>query len=181
MFKRLGNLIKGFFGMAVTNIEKKNPEALLEVEKENLREQIASYNKGLASHAGHCEKLISQVKKLEKEEKDLTAKIKAHLKAGSKEAASRYALSIQAIRTQLKENREQLNDAEQTYKELVRTRDQSIQQAKAKIQQLKMDLNDLQVKRATAELSEMASGMITEIGGAGDTLNRLQEMVEEEF
>ena len=26
----------------------------------------------------------------------------------------------------------------------------------------------------------MASGMITEIGGAGDTLNRLREMVEEE-
>src|SRR5688572_4550336 len=41
MFKRLGNLIRGFFGLAVTNLEKQNPEALLEVEKENLRTQIA--------------------------------------------------------------------------------------------------------------------------------------------
>jgi hypothetical protein len=31
-----------------------------------------------------------------------------------------------------------------------------------------------------AEIHEMASGMISSIGGAGDTLNRLHEMVEEE-
>jgi hypothetical protein len=31
-----------------------------------------------------------------------------------------------------------------------------------------------------AEIHEMASGMITSIGGSGDTLNRLHEMVEEE-
>jgi hypothetical protein len=31
-----------------------------------------------------------------------------------------------------------------------------------------------------AELHEMSAGMITEIGGAGDTLNRLEGMVSEE-
>jgi hypothetical protein len=31
-----------------------------------------------------------------------------------------------------------------------------------------------------AELTEMASGMITTIGGSGDTLDRLQTMVEDE-
>jgi hypothetical protein len=31
-----------------------------------------------------------------------------------------------------------------------------------------------------AELTEMAAGMISEIGGSGDTLNRLEEMVREE-
>jgi hypothetical protein len=38
----------------------------------------------------------------------------------------------------------------------------------------------MKVQKATAELNEMAAGMVTEIGGAGDTLNRLEEMVEEE-
>ena len=41
MFKRLGNLIRGFFGLFISGLERKNPEALLEVEKENLRKQIA--------------------------------------------------------------------------------------------------------------------------------------------
>jgi hypothetical protein len=31
-----------------------------------------------------------------------------------------------------------------------------------------------------AELNEMAAGMIGTLGGSGDTLNRLEEMVEEE-
>jgi hypothetical protein len=34
--------------------------------------------------------------------------------------------------------------------------------------------------KAMADLNEMASGMITDIGGSGDTLNRLEEMVEDE-
>jgi len=55
MFKRLSNLIRGFFSLFVSGLEKKSPEALLEVEKENLREQISKYNKGLAAHAGLCE------------------------------------------------------------------------------------------------------------------------------
>lgn len=34
--------------------------------------------------------------------------------------------------------------------------------------------------KAMAELNEMASGMVTDIGGSGDTLNRLEDMVEDE-
>ena len=38
----------------------------------------------------------------------------------------------------------------------------------------------MKMKKAMAELTEMASGMITTIGGSGDTLDRLQGMVEQE-
>ena len=56
MFKRIWNLIKGMLGLAVTNAEASNPGALLELEKENLRKQIAQYNQGLASHAALVER-----------------------------------------------------------------------------------------------------------------------------
>ena len=52
--------------------------------------------------------------------------------------------------------------------------------ARAKIESLKSSISDLKMKRAMAELTEMASGMISSIGGSGDTLDRLQTMVEEE-
>lgn len=97
MFKRLSNLIKGFFGLFVSGMEKRNPEALLEVEKENLRAQIAEFNKGLAAHAGLVEKLISRVKKLDKQETELRAKTAANLKAGNREAAGKLALQLKAI------------------------------------------------------------------------------------
>lgn len=180
MFKRISNLFRGFFGLFIGGMERRNPEALLEVEKENMRKQIANYNEGLAAHAGLCERLMTQVRKLEQEEREFRAKATANLRAGNRDAAAQYALRLQTTQRELTENRAQLEQAETTYKELVKARDVSVKAAQAKIAELKSSLDDLKVKRATAELTEMASGMITSIGGSGDTLDRLHKMVEEE-
>lgn len=180
MFRRLGNLIRGFLGLFISGLEKRNPEALLEVEKENLRAQISRYNQGLSSHAALCERLMSQVKKEEAEERDLRAKTTAHLTAGNREAAAQYALRLQTVQKDLQENRLQLEQAETTYKELVKARDVTVRAAQAKIETLKATIGDMRMKKAIAEMNEMASGMIGSIGGSGDTLNRLQEMVSEE-
>ena len=180
MFRRLANMIRGFFGLFVSGIERRNPEALLEVEKENLRKQIANYNEGLAAHAGLCERLMTQIRKLEQEERELRAKATANLRAGNRDAAGNYALRLQTVQRELTENRAQLEQAETTYKELIKARDVSVKAAQAKIEALKSSLDDLKIKKATAELTEMASGMITSIGGSGDTLDRLHKMVEEE-
>jgi phage shock protein A len=180
MFERLGNLIRGFFSLFISGLERQNPEALLEVETENLRKQIAQYNQGLASHAGLCERLMSQVKKLEAEERDLKAKTSANLRAGNRSAAGQYALRLQTVSRELGENRTQLEQAETTYKDLLRARDVAVSSARAKIEALRASISDLKMKKAMAELTEMASGMITNIGGSGDTLDRLQNMVEEE-
>ena len=180
MFKRIGNLIRGFFGLFVSGLEKKNPEALLEVEKENLRKQISEYNKGLAAHAGLCERLISQVERETKEIKELTAKAAAHLKAGNRKLAGEYALKLQKLKDDHASNVDQLEEAEKTYEELKRARDVSVTSAREKIESLKRDIDETRIAKATAELNEMAAGMINEIGGAGDTLNRLEEMVREE-
>ncbi len=180
MFSRIANLFKGFLSLFISGIEKQNPEALLEAEKENLRRNIGNYNEGLAAHAGLCERLMSQVKTLEKEEQTLRAKTAANLRAGNNDAAGQLALQLQTTTRELDENRVQLEQAEVTYKNLLRAREVAVRDAQAKIDSLKSGLNDLKVKRATAELAEMATGMISKIGGSGDTLNRLEEMVEEE-
>jgi phage shock protein A len=172
MFQRIANLLKGFLGLFVSGLEKANPEALLEVEKENLRKQIANYNQGLASHAGLCERLMSQVKKLEAEERDLRAKAAANLRAGNREAAGQYALQLQSTSAQLIENRKQLEAADKTYQDLIRARDVAIKAARDKIESLKYALTDLKIKKATAEMNEMASGMVGSIGGSGGAFDR---------
>jgi phage shock protein A len=180
MFKRINNLFHGFFSSILSGVERNNPELLLESEKENLRKQIANYNQGLAAHAALCERLMSQVKKLEKDEQTLRARTAANLRAGNRAPAGQLALRLQTVSGELKENRIQLEQAEKTYKELLRARDVAIKAAQAKLESLRRGIDDLKIKKATAELAEMASGMISEIGGSGDTLNRLQQMVEEE-
>lgn len=180
MFRRLSNIFRGFLGLFISDLEKRNPEALLELEKENLRKQIAQFNQGLSAHAGLCEKLISQVKRQEAEEKDLKAKAAANLRAGNQRLAGEIALELQRIRKDLADNRSQLNDAEKTYKELVLSRDTAMKTARAKIEALRKDLDGMKMNKALAEMNEMASGMLTTIGGSGDTLDRLHQMVEEE-
>ncbi|MGB0144798.1 MAG: PspA/IM30 family protein [Akkermansiaceae bacterium] len=180
MFRRLKNLIKGFFGLFIGGLEKRNPEALLENEKENLRKQISQFNQGLASHAGLVEKLMSKAKKLDREETELRAKTAANLKAGNREAAGKLALQLQKVDREHDDVREQMEQADTRYKELVKARDVSVKQAKDRIEQLSRDLDEMKSTKAMADLNEMASGMITDIGGSGDTLNRLEEMVEDE-
>ena len=88
MFARLSNILKGMLSLFIKDIERKNPEALLELEQENLRKQIANFNQGLAAHAGLAERLMSQVRKQETEERELHARTTAHLRAGNKSAAA---------------------------------------------------------------------------------------------
>jgi phage shock protein A len=180
MFSRIGNLFKGLLGLFVSGLERQNPEALLEVEQENLRKQVGKFNSGLVAHAGLVERLIGQVRKLESDEADLRAKTAANLKLGNREAAGQYALRLQTVERELTENRKQMEQAETTYKELVRARDVAFSIARSKIESLKSGISDLKMKRAMAEITEMASGMVTELGGSGDTLNRLESMVQEE-
>ena len=180
MFGRIANLFKGFMSLFISGVERRNPEALLELEQENLRKQIGQFNQGLASHAGLAERLMSQVRKLEAEQKDIRAKTTAHIRAGNNAAAGQYALRLQSVEAQLEENRKQLEQAEVTYKNLVKARDVAVQTARAKIESLKGAINDMRMNQAMAELHEMSAGMITNIGGAGDTLNRLETMVTEE-
>jgi phage shock protein A len=123
---------------------------------------------------------MGQVRKLEAEEKDLRAKVTAHLRAGNKGPAGQYALRLQTVERELAENRGQLQQAEETYQNLIKARDVAVSSARAKIEGLKGAINDMRMKQAMAEIHEMSAGMIGTLGGSGDTLNRLHEMVEEE-
>lgn len=179
MFRRIGNLIRGFLSLFISGLERANPRALIEAEKENLRQQIARFNDNLATHAGFCERLIRQIKNLETQERDLAAKAAANLKVGNRNAAGQYALQLKTVKDQLEENRRQLEAAEATYRKLVQARDVSVREAQGKIEQLKRMLSETEMLEAQAELQEMASGMISSIGGAGDTLSRVEEYLSE--
>lgn len=179
MFRRLSNLFKGFLSLFVSGLEKANPQALIEAEKENLRQQIGRFNESLATHAAFIERLMRQTKNQEKQEQELATKTAAHLKLGHRDVAGQYALQLKELRVQLEENRGQLEAAEVTYKKLVKARDVSVREAQAKIDTLKRMISEAEMLEAQAELQEMAQGMITSIGGSGDTLARVEEYMTE--
>ena len=87
---------------------------------------------------------------------------------------------LKEVNARLAEDRKQLETAEETYRQLVNTREAAIAEARSKIELVRRQIGDLKVKRALADLEGMASAMIGGLGSAGDSLNRLHEMVEEE-
>ena len=125
MFERMKNLIRGFFSLFVSGLERANPQALIEAEKENLRRQIGRFNENLANHAAFVERLMRQVKNLEANEREYSAKAAANLKVGNRAAAGQYALQLKTVKEQLDENRQQLEAADDTYKKLVKSLEKS--------------------------------------------------------
>ena len=180
LLRRISTLCRALLHHAVAGIEWQNPEALLELERENLRRLMAQYNQGLASHAGLAERLMSRTRALEHEEVQLRARTAVQVRVGSREDAGRAALQLQTVRRELASSREQLAQAEATYDSLKKTRDIAIDSARAKIESVRRVIGDLRTHQATAALNEMAAGLMATVDGSSGTLERLHEMVEEQ-
>src|SRR5262245_40924132 len=172
LFIRAWNVVHGLAGVLVSVFERRNPEALLELEKENLRKLVGRFNEGLVSHATLCERLKGQVANGEKKTAEITGRIQALVKAGETKSAGRYALQLKEASARLAEDRTQLASAEETYGHLVRTRDTAVDEARAKIEQLRWQIGDLKVNRAIAELQSVAHAMIDDFAAPGESLGR---------
>ncbi len=179
MFKRLMNLIRGFFGLFIKGLEKDNPELLITQEKENLRTQVTKYNENLANAAAFVERLKRITTTAQAKEKDLSTKIKANMAAGNNQVAGQLALQYKELKARMAENQQQLQIAESNYTKLERTRDTAIREAEQKLMRLQNKLSEAQMYEAQAQLQEMASGMITSIGGSNDSMDRVTEAIEE--
>ena len=60
-----------------------------------------------------------------------------------------------------------------------KTKDVTIKEAKAKLESLQQKLSQVKMKEAEAELQEMSQSMVGELGAGGDTMNRLDEQLND--
>ena len=178
MFKRLMNLIRGFFGFFIKGLEQNNPKLLIEAEKENLRNQVTKYNENLANAAAFVERLKRITKADQLKEQELSTKIKANLSVGNNQVAGQLALQYKELKARMTENAQQLEMAENNYTKLERTRDTAIREAENKLMKLQNKLSEAQMYEAQASLQEMAKGMTTSIGNDMN-FDHVTEAIEE--
>lgn len=179
MWKRISKIFKGFMSLFIKDIETQHPEALLESQREELRENISKFNQNLAKQAGFRSRLERMVQEHEKKEQELLAKATANMKAGNREIAAKYAFERKNILSALEGYKSQLVTAKKTYEDLVKTRDVTIKEAKAKLEAMSQKLSQVKMKEAESELLEMSKSMVGAIGAGGDTMNRLEESLNE--
>jgi phage shock protein A len=177
--RRVTRLWRAVVGSGLTELEANNALAVLDYERETLRTQVAKYNQGLAGHAGLCHRMKAEIAGLQKERDELEPRIQARLSAGDRSAAARHALRLEAIADQLGRYEKELNEAEATYRELVRAREQAIVAARTRIDQLKRSIDECKLAEALAELTELASGLEGSLGHSDGTLDRVKERLDE--
>lgn len=178
MFGRLFNLVRGFFGLFVSGLEKSNPRAMLESEMLAFQEAVGQYNTNLAKQAGMVERLKGQIASQKKQLDMLTARVTANMASKNMEEAGRCALQAKQLKQDLTENEEQLKAGDEMYGNLNRQRDVYVREAQRKIEAIKQKLSKAEMAEAQAKLAEMASSTAFNLSGSGANLSRLEENLD---
>lgn len=179
MFGRLWNLVRGFFGLFVSGLEKANPRAMLEAEMLAFQEAVGQYNTNLAKQAGMVERLKGQIASQKKQLDNLTARVTANMAAKNMEEAGRAALQAKQLKSDLTENESQLKAADEMYQNLNRQRDVYVREAQRKIELIKQKLSKAEMAEAQAKLAEMASSTAFNLSGSGANLDRLEKNLDD--
>lgn len=177
--KRALNVWRAVVGSGLTELEADHAEAMLDLERLELHKRVQEYNRGLAGYAGLCEKLKTEIGKLDRERGRAQELVESRLAAGDRAAAGRHALRLENLVAQHGELTTQLAQSEASYKALVRQREVALHAARERIESLKRSIDDFKLQRALAELSEWSAGLSGVVGASDGTLLRIKERVED--
>jgi len=141
-----------------------DPIAQMRYEYDAAVEQLKEGRKGLETYRGLVERVGRQVKAGEKHVSELEAQVKAYLKAGDRETASRFALEMQKAKAELTANREQLEMHEGAYEnnlKKIKHANQKLVEVREKITKYDAELKMSAAEAEVAALSETFDMNIT--------------------
>jgi phage shock protein A len=180
-FARVGRLFRGFFGLFVSGIEERNPEALMEAARQEFRDKMANYNTALARMAGIAERLKTQVKMKSSRVTDLERSILANHRAGNMERAGSLARELQELKADLDTDANELKDANEIYTENMRQAKLAQREFEDKVRRLERQLSQVQVKEAQAEAAGALSNVAFKAGDIGDTMKTVEDALNKRY
>jgi phage shock protein A len=133
-----------------------DPIAQMQYEYDKAVEELKGGREGLEQYRALVERVSRQVANHQRQVASIEAKIKAYLQAGDRETAAKYALELQKVKADLKENEEQLALHEKAYDNNVR----KIKHASSKLATVRENIAkydaELKMSRAEAEMAKLA-------------------------
>jgi phage shock protein A len=181
MFARIGRLVRGFFGLFISGLEEKNPEALMEAARQEFRQKMTHYNLALAKMAGVAERLKSQVKMKAARAQDLERRVLANHGAGNLELAGSLARELQDLKSDLNVDTQELQETEEAYQANLRQAKVAQQEFTDKIGRLEKQLSQVKIKEAQAEAATALSSVAFKVGDLGDTMKTVEEVLQKRY
>ena len=181
VFARIGRLFKGFFGLFVSGLEERNPEALMEAARQEFRGKMAQYNMALAQMAGVAERLKSQIKAKTARAQELERRILANHQAGNLELAGTLARELQELKADLTTDTQELQETENAYQANLRQAKLGQREFEDKINRLQKQLSQVKIKEAEAEAATALSSVAFKVGDLGDTMKTVEEVLQKRY
>jgi phage shock protein A len=153
-----------------------DPVAQMRYEYDKSVEELKEGRLGLEQYRGLVEKLTRQVQENEKQISKIGSQIKAYLRAGDRETASKFALQLQQAKTQLAENQAQKELHETSYQnnlEKIKHANKKLAEVRDKIQRYDAELKMSEAEAEIAKLSESFDvNVSTDFGQLEDVIQR---------
>ncbi|MGE5343456.1 MAG: hypothetical protein ACM3SY_18460 [Candidatus Omnitrophota bacterium] len=137
------------FSLFTSDLTKAHPKSLIDAEKETLKTHIARINENLAVQAGFIERLTRKIKELEAKENELSNR-----PDDSRESER------QTVKSQLDDNRRELENAKETHKQLTQAREALVQTSKTQIEKLRLMVSETDIMNAHDEFQKMSTERI---------------------
>ncbi|MFH0899042.1 MAG: PspA/IM30 family protein [Pseudomonadota bacterium] len=134
-----------------------DPVAQMRYEYDRSVEQMKEGRKGLEIYRGLVEKVTRQVRDGEAHQKKLEAQIKAYLKAGDRDTAAKFALELSKQKSDIAENRAQLEMHEKAYEnnlKKIQHANKNLAAVREKIQKYDAELKMSEAEAEVAKLAE---------------------------
>lgn len=178
---RIGRLLRGFFGLFISGIEERNPEALMEAARQEFRDKMVQYNLALARMAGIAERLKSQIRTKTPRAQELERRILANHQAGNLELAGSLARELQELKVDLTSDTQELAETEEAYQANLRQAKVSQKEFEDKVRRLEKQLSQVKIKEAQAEAAAALGNVAFKVGDLGDTLKNVEEILSKRY
>jgi len=178
---RLSRLIRGFFGLFISGLEERNPEALMEAARQEFRTKMAQYNLALAQMAGVAERLKNQIKGKTARAQELERRILANHSAGNMELAGALARELQDLKADLTTDTGELQETENAYQNNLRQAKLVQKEFEEKVNKLQKQLSQVKIKEAQAEAAAALSSVAFKVGDLGDSMKTVEEVLNKRY
>jgi phage shock protein A len=178
---RISRLVQGFFGLFISGIEERNPEALMEAARQEFRDRMAQYNQALARMAGIAERLKVQIRTQTVKAQELERRIMANHRAGNMELAGSLARELQELKADLTTNTQELAETEDAYQANLRQAKVAQKEFEEKVRRLDKQLSQVKVKEAQAEAASALGNVAFKVGDLGDTMKTVEEVLAKRY
>ena len=175
MWERLKRVIRSIFGAAIDAAE--DPELILKQNMRDLEEQVPKMNESLAMIRANQTLLEKELAKLSQQEKELSAKIQAALKAGRRDIALTYANQFEQVKKDKASSESQLEAAKAAYEKAMQVKRAFMQEKERKTQ---LAMRAIQASKRSQWQEKVADSMETfKVGGIDQTHDEMVRRLEE--